>query len=62
MIVTLAQTSVPVLSIRVRPAVFLPKPVPVTVSKVPPALPVAGVIVRRFEVTVTFVMLAYPVG
>jgi len=54
---TLAQTSVPVLSTRVRPAVFEPKPEPVTVRRVPPALPDAGEIETRLGVTATVLKL-----
>ena len=48
-----AHTSVPDESTRVSPAVAVPNPVPVTVRRVPPALPEDGEIVRRLGVTAT---------
>ena len=40
------------------PSVFEPKPVPVTVRRVPPALPVAGEIETRLGVTATVLIVS----
>ena len=56
--VTVAHTSVPEASLRVRPVVAVPKPVPVTVRRVPPALPDFGVMLKRLGVTATVVIVS----
>ena len=56
--VTEAHISVPLGSTRVRPAVAVPKPVPVTLRRVPPALPDLGLMDKRLGVTATVVMVS----